>query len=673
MLLILALFVMKMGEQEERLVDISENDLVVIGQLSGVSARISHIHVKVNQVLKIAKNGADNETIYALWRPLVEHLSGIEELLVNGLLLSHEIENGQDLYVAVTEDFKDYKLTIINAIEMSSVDAAMAEKHLLEASGIFNHLVVTLQESLKAVSVDVNGELDENFESMTEVVNLIIIVFAVTAVGTFFISIFLSRKLTYDIGALIGVIDRLSSGKKDVNIPVVSSGKELDALAGGLQIFKRSLEKVDEQHLALEENNQKLRVEIDKHEKTEDDLVKTRAHFQYTLDHNPTIIYTGISSGSVLDVTFVSENSKKIIGYESGCLLGDKRKWLARLAIEDDRFLNAQMSELYRNGSMVCDYRIKNSDGDYVWIQDSLALSERKKGQIEVLGSLTDITEVKVAEENLVKLNGELFDLATSLEIKVKERTSELEEANRDLKQLSDAKSEFVSIVSHDLRTPLTGIKLFSEIMLDDLENIDRQSQEEYLSIISSETDRLGRLISNVLDFQKISAGKMQWNDDYVDVVGVVKDCIKPFKISVESKGLEFLFECEEDEINTVIDADRLAQVVYNLLSNSLKFTEKGFIKVILNRLKTVDGEVFRLSVCDSGSGMDEGQIDKIFQPFEQIQGSANMGKGTGLGLYITRCVVDRYHGRVWVESVLGEGAVFNIEMPFRKPAGLVL
>ena len=673
MVLVSILFLLQMEVQKEGLSEIKDNDLVIIGQLSGMSTRISHIHQRVHRILQAARSGADEEQIYELSKPLIEHLLGIEDLLVNRHLLSRRMYADGDLYEPIKKYFLVYKDTIITAIEMSTVDSLLAEEQLAEASGYFNYLVVELQEALKNMGGDINENLNNNFSTLIQATNLMISVFIIAVLSAFITSLYLSKRLTHDMGLLIDAIAELSCGNKGAEVPEISSGKELNALASGLGVFQKSLKQIDEQRWALEENNQLLKLEIEEREKTEADLVETRAHFQYTLDHNPTIIYTCSSAGAVLDVTFVSENSNKVIGYEAVDLLGDKRKWLARLEIEDGRFLNTQMSDLYKKGRLVRDYRIKNSAGDYIWVQDSLTLSYRKKGAVEVLGSLTNITEIKQAEEDLVKLNAELFELASSLELKVKDRTVELEEANQDLKRLSEAKSEFVSIVSHDLRTPLTSIKLFSDIMLDDLENIDRESQEEYLSIISAETDRLSRLISNVLDYQKISAGKMQWNDDYVDIAEVVSECVKPFKISVESKGLEFNFECDEDEIKTVIDGDRLAQVVYNLLSNSLKFTEDGFIKVGLKRLKTVDGEFFRLSVSDSGPGMAEDQLENIFQPFEQIQGSANMGKGTGLGLYITSCVVDRYHGRAWAESVLGKGATFNIEMPVRHQNSYVI
>lgn len=277
---------------------------------------------------------------------------------------------------------------------------------------------------------------------------------------------------------------------------------------------------------------------------------------------------------------------------------------------------------------------------------------------------LKSAREVKKHRLMLNEKNAELEGFNHDLEAKIAQSAAELQKINADLITLNEAKSEFVSIVAHDLRTPLTGIKLFSDIMLDDFDNTDKKTQLEYLTIISAETDRLSRLISNILDYQKISAGKMQWNDDYVDVVEALRACARPFNISFESKGIDFEFVCNETEIKTVIDVDRLAQVAYNLLSNALKFTEEGKVDIELSKLKSPDGEKLSMVVSDTGPGMPESQLKKIFEPYEQIEGVPNMGKGTGLGLYITRCVVDRYEGRVWAESIEGQGSSFHIELP---------
>lgn len=667
------LFLLTLEQQKAGLDHIENEDLVIIGQLSGVSARISHIHSRAFDVLRAASEGADEERVYELGKPLIEHLVGIEELLVSRLLKDAWGRDGQDLYVPIESNFLEYKIAIIAALEMSTIDIAMAEKEMDAADEVFSLLVIDLQEGLKDIGLDIAFDLEYFYDEINTSTQLMIKVFLAAILGTFIISLFLSKRFTHDLGQLIEAIEKLSLGEKICSIPDLSSGKELNALANGLQVFQQSLVKIDEQRADLEDNNNKLLLEIDERQKTEADLLETRARFQFTLDNNPTMIYAARPSGDGLKVDFVSENSRKVIGHEAISLLGDRRLWMGRLEIENGSFLSREMADLHAKRNIVRDYLMRTENGTPIWVQDSLTMKVGADGGFEILGSMTNISDIKAAEEKLQTMNVELLDLAASLEEKVKDRTADLEKLNKDLERLSEAKSEFVSIVSHDLRTPLTSIKLFSDIMLDGMDDLDRESQEEYLSIISAETDRLSRLISNVLDFQKISAGKMQWNDAFVDISEVIAECVRPFNISAEAKGLVFSCEFDAEPIETVIDGDRLAQVVYNLLSNSMKFTEEGSIKVSLHKMQSVDGDRFRLSVSDTGPGMAAEQLENIFEPFEQIQGAPMMGKGTGLGLYITNCVVDRYHGRAWAESVVGEGATFFIEMPVREPESYVI
>lgn len=673
MAVISVLLLYKLTEQRHLLEHLEQDELVVIGQLAGVSSRISHIHSRVYAILDAARAGADEEAVYESSRPLIEHLVGIEQLLTERLLKAAHRHDGENIYAPIEAGYLRYKSTIVSAIEMSTVDTVMAEEQLLAADKIYSLLVIDLQEGLRHLGMDINTDLAANYDSLNLTIQLTIEVFAAAIVGIFVFSLCLSKTLTREVSAIAESIDDLARGKKIVELPVVASGKEMSALVNGLYAFKRSLAKIDDQKQELKNKNLKLMAEINERKKTEADLVETRSRLQYLLDHNPTMIYTAVARGDGLEVTYVSENAQKVLGHEAATLLGDRRLWAARLEIDKPQFLVREMCELYQSGGMVRDYGVRNSRGELVWLQDSMALSYSDNGRVEVLGSLTNITAIKEAEAKLHEMNKELEQLASSLEEKVKLRTADLEQANQDLERLSEAKSEFVSIVSHDLRTPLTSIKLFSDIMLDDLDGIDRQSQEEYLSIISAETDRLSRLISNVLDFQKISAGKMQWNDDYVDIVEVIRECVRPFRISIEAKGIEFVADLGSAPIMTLIDGDRLAQVAYNLLSNALKFTEAGHIKVCLKRLDSIDGQRFRLSVSDTGPGMAPAELEKVFEPFEQVRGVPNIGKGTGLGLYITRCVVDRYHGRAWAESEPGQGAVFHIELPIRRADNFVI
>ena len=676
---LLVLFTHEMSNLTQHQRETKENDLVIIDSLTEFSVEISRFHSKIYDILLMAKDGADEEKIYEYGKPILEGLVNLEAGLANAreISLAPEMALGAadwENFTHIIDDYSVYKNVAITAIEMSTVNSGGAKEQLFKADDIYNHLVLEIQEGLKTVGNTINSDFDEQQVLMDRTLRSFVIISVIAIIVTFFTGLYLSSALGGELSGLINSITELSQGNTSIRIPEISTGREFIALANGISIFQESLKKNAENKIELEQNNILLKWEVDGHRKTEAALLETRARFQYLLDHSPAMIYSAVPSADGLKVTYISENAQKILGQDVSDLLCDRRLWSKRLSIDSGAAFCSELNMLYKDGHLTHEYQIINKEGDAVWIHDELKVScYDRNTPVEILGSLSNVTALKKAEQKLQAMNDELFQLASSLEEKVALRTADLEKANEDLQRLSEAKSEFISIVSHDLRTPLTGVKLFTDIMLDDLDNIEEETQREYLSIISSETDRLSRLITNILDFQKISAGKMQWNDDLVDIVGVVSECVRPFKVSFESKGVEFKFNCDLDKLETVIDGDRLAQVVYNLLSNALKFTEEGSVQVGLDKLETVDGERISLSVSDTGPGMPEEQLKKVFEPFEQYGGVPNLGKGTGLGLYITTCVVERYHGRAWAESVVGEGSTFHVELPVRQPESSVI
>ncbi|KPJ91124.1 MAG: hypothetical protein AMJ53_12315 [Gammaproteobacteria bacterium SG8_11] len=185
--------------------------------------------------------------------------------------------------------------------------------------------------------------------------------------------------------------------------------------------------------------------------------------------------------------------------------------------------------------------------------------------------------ELLLEKQRLKALNDNLEDL-------VSERTEDLQKANEQLAQVNNTMSELVSIVSHELRTPLTAIKSFAEILRDEADNLEREEQENFLNIIDKESDRLTRLISDLLDLQKIQAGKMVWKSEAIDIVKVVKDTAELFSPALANKNLELNVSCEIDSATILGDNDKIIQVLSNLLSNAMKFTESGSISIELKR-----------------------------------------------------------------------------------------
>jgi PAS domain S-box-containing protein len=321
----------------------------------------------------------------------------------------------------------------------------------------------------------------------------------------------------------------------------------------------------------------------------------------------------------------------------------------------------------------------EHRDGHAVDVEISVAFL-RTAQRSGVVITVRDITQRKQAQEEIRRKNADLQLLSNSLEQKVQQRTVELERANKELTRLNQVKSDFISIVSHELRTPLTSIKSFAEILLDDADKQDAELRKRYLSIINGESDRLSRLISDVLDLQKIDAGKMPWNDEVLDLSEIAQSMVELFSSAYRDKGIGLSLQVEDERIVGYAEADKMRQVFSNLLSNALKFSDQGEVKVILRRLSSTPSgqQVNQIIVEDSGIGIPAEELDRIFERFYQVDDTQKRKQGgTGLGLSICKDIIEHYAGTISASSVVGKGSSVLITMPAieqpRKKLGEVL
>ena len=239
----------------------------------------------------------------------------------------------------------------------------------------------------------------------------------------------------------------------------------------------------------------------------------------------------------------------------------------------------------------------------------------------------------------------------------------ELEAARDKANAANDAKSNFLGVISHELRTPMNGVlgaaQLLSATRLE-------TTQREYLSIIRNSGDNLLSLLNDILDMTKIEAGKMNFEVVDVAVDGLNKRITGPFQAQAEAKGLTFVTTVEGD-IPTVMRGDplRVCQVVQNLLSNAVKFTEAGEIHYLVRGHRVSDQRVrFEFVVQDSGAGIAAADLERLFMPFTQVDTSSTRRfGGTGLGLTIARRMANIMGGDITVTSKLAEGSCFTLEI----------
>jgi len=233
--------------------------------------------------------------------------------------------------------------------------------------------------------------------------------------------------------------------------------------------------------------------------------------------------------------------------------------------------------------------------------------------------------------------------------------------AEKELKETMEIKSQFISTVSHELRTPLASMKEAVMIVLDGVAGIINEDQRRFLSVAERNIDRLWRLINDVLDFQKLGSGQMKFQMDEGNLSRTVEEAYNTMIPLANKCKVNMSLEMQPDMPVAIYDADRLIQVLTNLISNAIKFTpEDGLVTV---GVKCV-GQEFVLTVRDTGLGIPKEDLVKIFDRFFRVNRPGKEIKGTGLGLPIVRRIVDAHHGRIDLQSDVGEGTVFTITMP---------
>lgn len=282
--------------------------------------------------------------------------------------------------------------------------------------------------------------------------------------------------------------------------------------------------------------------------------------------------------------------------------------------------------------------------------------------------------QVTEKQRELELANREIRSLNQDLEKRIKDRTYELEEALQELKSLDKNKDDFIALVSHELRTPLTSVRACTEGLL----NIDVAStwleKKHLLTIIQEESDRLTRLIDDVLQIQRLEAGRMPMDFIKINLVNVVQKSVINMRPAANRKKIQIDLELSDDQrLRTVrADYDRIMQVLINLLSNAIKFTpDGGTIKagvvanqVASNQEKTTQALV---SIIDSGPGVPPKEASRVFDKFYQAERIDYHSEGSGLGLPIAKYIIDEHGGKIWYEPGPDGGAAFYFLLPIME------
>lgn len=366
-------------------------------------------------------------------------------------------------------------------------------------------------------------------------------------------------------------------------------------------------------------------------------LFDSERAFRFVAEHtSDMVIRSRIGSG----ITFASPASRSILGYTPDEIVGMAP---ADIVVEEDvQRIRALLQERIKRGELISsagyEYRARRKDGRIVWLEANPRLVLNGAGQLtEIVDVVRDISARKEAETALVQ-------------------------ARQEAEAASRAKSEFLANMSHELRTPLTSILGFSHL-------IGRggglsESDRSHLDLIRSAGETLLAVVNDILDFSKLEAGALQLTTETFPVAELGRGVVALLGAQADAKDLSLTCDAPEG-LYLSGDAARLRQVLLNLVSNAVKFTERGEVAVNLKVERDGDRAWLSVEVRDTGVGLDPAQIDRMFDRFTQADGSVSRRYGgTGLGLAISRRLIEMMGGEIGAESDGRTGSTFRFRVP---------
>jgi PAS domain S-box-containing protein len=376
------------------------------------------------------------------------------------------------------------------------------------------------------------------------------------------------------------------------------------------------------------------------------------------IDHIPDVVWTADLNRELL---YISGNAVKVLGYSSSELLEQSGQlWLDRIHPQDAKHVSHAYQKLFSDGEKFdVEYQICRKDGQWIWLHDRALTTQPRQGIRCADGIFLDVTQRRLAEA-------------------AAQHTKEAAES------ANLAKSQFLANMSHELRTPLNAIIGFSEILSDKTFGDLNVRQLKYSNNILSSGRHLLQLINDILDLAKVEAGRVELMRNTFAVTKALHEVQTIVKTLANKKGISLEFEVGANLPVLYADEAKFKQVMYNLLSNAIKFTPDGGRVTVTAAFQNeangdaraasniaLAGEALRVAVTDTGIGIQARDQARVFKEFEQVDSSyGRRQQGTGLGLALTKRLIELHGGRIWVESegIEGKGSIFTFLIPLPNP-----
>ena len=342
-----------------------------------------------------------------------------------------------------------------------------------------------------------------------------------------------------------------------------------------------------------------------------------------------------------LKAIFYTPSVKKITSYEPQEFLDDAELWGKIIHPDDVDYVGDKMDNLYgdpiRNLETL-EYRIIDKLGSVIWIENKITVVRDPKGKIQkVFGIISDVSLSKRAEE-------------------------ELKRSTSDLKELNETKDRFISIVSHDLRTPFSSIIGFTDLLLNE-KNLDEEKKTQYIQFIQESSKSMLGLVNSLLDWTRLQTGRIKFEPDRINAKFIIDKSIQILSGAAIQKKIKLVNELAK-EFYIHADEGLLLQVFNNLISNAIKFT-KPEGSIVVSAKASIEKKQVEFSVKDDGVGIRAQDVDKLFKIDTKFTTSGTAGeKGSGLGLSLVHDIIRKHGGDIWVNSEIGKGTQFVFSIP---------
>ncbi len=381
--------------------------------------------------------------------------------------------------------------------------------------------------------------------------------------------------------------------------------------------------------------------DITERKRAQQAIKESEEKYRNLTDNIDDFLFTFEKIGSILRPVFYTSSVEKITGYNQTDFLEDSRL-IFKLIYPDDFLLvkkrlgNLLKSKIQLSGEL--EFRIINKHGNVVWIRNKVNIVRDNKGKIQkIYGLVSDISlrrnaedELKLSTENLVKLN--------------------------------ETKDRFISIISHDLRTPFSSILGFTDLLLSDSE-LTEIEKRQYVEFIKESSKSMLSLVNSLLDWTRLQTGRIRFEPEKIEAYTIIESSLNALSGVAFQKNIEITSNVSKDTV-VFVDKDLMLQVFNNLISNAIKFTPQHG-KITISVKSSARMRFIEFSVKDSGVGIKQDDIKKLFQVDTKFTSEGTEGeKGTGLGLSLVKEIIDKHGGEVWVESEFGNGSEFKFTLP---------